>query len=79
MIDSVTRVSERRRNVIGLEVGKIFEYFLRRKPCGEEVEHVAGANPKPANAGATAALLRIHGDAICEECHRKSPVPRNQE
>jgi hypothetical protein len=73
MVKSVTCVSERRRDIVGLEIRKLLEHLLRREPRGEEVEHVADANAKPANARATATLLWIHGDSICEERHR---IPR---
>ena len=69
MVESVTCVSERRRDIIGLEIWKLLEHLLRREPRGKQVEHVADANAKPTNARATATLLSIHGDSICEERH----------
>ena len=51
-------------NVSGLQIGEVLKDFSLRNASGKEIEHVFDANAHPADAGTSAALTRIEGDAV---------------
>ncbi len=69
VVDAAARVKEARLEIVSFEIGQFVENLGGIEARGEEIEHVADANPHPANARTASALLRIDGDAIEESVH----------
>lgn len=61
-------------NVLGLEIGKVLEDFILRRAGGKHIENVLHTDAHPADTGASAALIRIDGDAF-QIVHFDSSVP----
>jgi len=59
-------IQQARCDVVGFQVGEIFENLLPRLPGGQQLEHVDHANSHPANAGSTPTLLGTDGNALEE-------------
>ena len=57
-------------NVRRFEVGEVLQNFRLRHAGGEHVEHILDPDAHPADAGASAALGGVDGDAV-EEVHRR--------
>lgn len=57
-------VLQTRLDVTGFEIGKVGEDFRFGHVGGEEIEHVFHTDAHPADAGPSAALRRIVGDAV---------------
>ena len=64
MIQPPTRKAEARRNVFALEIRQLNDDVVDRESRGEQVQDVAHADAHPAHARASAALIRIDGDAV---------------
>jgi hypothetical protein len=56
-------VGEAGADVVPLEVGKVRQNFIFRRPAGQHFEDINHANPHPPNAGPAVALLRPNGYA----------------
>ena len=50
-------------NVLGLQVGELFEDLLGGEPGGQEIQHVGHPDAQAPDAGPAPALLGIDGDA----------------
>ena len=64
MIHFLRGISEARPDVIGFQVGKVGQDFALRHACREQIKHVLDANATFPNAGPSAALVGIEGDAF---------------
>ena len=62
MICLMSRVFERRENVLLFQIGIIREDLLERRSGAQQFQHVGYAHSQPANAGTPAALGIINGD-----------------
>ena len=51
-------------NIRWFQIGEVSQNFLLRHTGGEHIEYILDTDTHPANAGASAALGRIDGDAI---------------
>lgn len=69
MIESAARESKAGDDVLGLEVGKLFQNGLLREPRREEIEDIDDANAHPPNTRASAAFLGVNGDSVREVRH----------
>jgi len=58
------RNQEARLEIIHLQVRHLVENLCDVETRGEKIEHIHDANPHPADARATSALLRVDGDAF---------------
>jgi hypothetical protein len=57
-------VGQRGPDVIGLEIGKIFQDLLVGDPFGQHAEHVGHADAQPPDARSTTAFAWLHRDAF---------------
>ena len=64
MIDATARKPQTRLEVIGLQVGHLFENLRRFETGREEVQNIAHTNAHPADARTSAALFWIDGDTV---------------
>lgn len=74
MIQTLARVAQRRGDVLGLEVGHLLEYLLRRETRSQEVDDIDDADSHSADAGPTTALFGIDRDAVEKISHGKLSV-----
>ncbi len=72
MVQLARGVDQAGGNVVRFEVGVRGEDLRGRLAGGEQLEHVDDAHTKPANAGATAALLGIDRDSLEPLVHELS-------
>ena len=63
MIEAPRRIGHRRADIIAFQVWKLLHYLIEGKTRLEQVEHILHPHAHAANAGATAALGGIGGDA----------------
>jgi len=69
MVQSSTGVAEASLDVLSFKVWEFLKHLLLSEAGGKQVEDIDNPNPHPPNAGATAALLRIHGDSFSDLGH----------
>ena len=66
MIEPATGETKAGGDISQLEVGEFVDDLLRREPIRQEIQHIDHANPHPADARPSAALLRIDSNSIHE-------------
>jgi hypothetical protein len=69
VINSPTREAQAGQNVLRLQVRELLQHLFGRQAAGQEIENVGHADAHPADAGASAALLRIDCDSLCQIRH----------
>lgn len=69
MIEATTCQPQACGDVLELEVRKFGNDLGRRQTFGQQVENVGHANSQPPHAGASTALLGIHGNAVSQHAH----------
>jgi len=57
-------VVDGRKEVLALKEGVILQDLVERSPGPEKLQHVANANPLPANAGTAATFAFLDSDAV---------------
>ena len=66
MIHAPRGVQKTRRNVLRLEIGKLFENLLARFAGREQLQYINDADSHAANTRSAPALLGADGDALQE-------------
>jgi hypothetical protein len=69
MINSPTGEAQAGLNILGLQIRQFQQYLFGGQPTGQEIENVGYADSHPADAGASAALLRIDRDSLRQIHH----------
>lgn len=64
MVETSAGEPEASRDVCELEVRQFLDDLLGGKSGGEQVEDVNDTDPHPTYAGASPALVGVHGDAV---------------
>ncbi len=66
MVSLLSRILYSRENVFPLKVRIIIQNLLEVRAGTQQLKNIAHANSHPADAGSTAALLRIESDPVEE-------------
>lgn len=76
MVEASRGEQQTGRDVVGFQVGKVFEDLLLRLARGQQFQDVDHANAHPANAGAAATLFGTDRDASEELRGGQNQWPR---
>jgi hypothetical protein len=67
--EALARIAQAGLDVFGFKVWKFFPKLNRRKPSRQQLQDVNYADPHPAHAGLSAALLGVDGYSLSEFRH----------
>jgi hypothetical protein len=69
MVNATTGKPDRGIDVFGFKVGHFIKDLLRRESSQEQIQNISDADAHAANAGASATLVRVEGDAFLPVSH----------
>jgi hypothetical protein len=75
VINSPTRETQARLNVLELQVREVSQHLFGRQAARQQIENIGDADTHSADARAPPALLRIDCDSLCQIRHSTLLIP----